>query len=350
MQIGMLFPIPANELAYDFHLTHETGPEGRLAVVAAMRSADLQSLLDQARAAGLRIQQVLPVALGSPLVAKAMDQANAAVVHRTAEGLAVDLVVNGELRYSRVAAMPATAIGIEGEVSRTFAAAVQSCSPTVAAGALALPEAEYSTDTWALETLAGAHIDVNIETAEHILLRATREANKRLTIAVALFIFALLPAGFRFFAWNDAQQKANRSTSFYNFQTAKAKRERDMQISKASAATNLQQVLDRGFHPAQTMSDVIRLASNDAPDGVWLTGFSLERGKPLTVRGTATKGDLVVIYQNALVAEPRLRDVKLLFATNTEIEKTPVVQFSISAFPVGNLPLIDPNAKKGAGK
>ncbi|HWA83954.1 MAG TPA: hypothetical protein VG820_10990, partial [Fimbriimonadaceae bacterium] len=38
VQIGQLFPVPANELSFDFHLTQDVNSEGRLAIVAAIRS------------------------------------------------------------------------------------------------------------------------------------------------------------------------------------------------------------------------------------------------------------------------------------------------------------------------
>jgi hypothetical protein len=82
---------------------------------------------------------------------------------------------------------------------------------------------------------------------------------------------------------------------------------------------------------------------------VWLTGFTAERGKPFTARGIAKTGDGVVQYLQALTLEQRLRDVKLVAsANNAKIDETPVVQFSISAFPIGNLTLADPEAKKSA--
>src|SRR5688572_29965632 len=38
MQIGQYFPVPAADLAYDFHLTQDKNEEGRLIVVGAVRS------------------------------------------------------------------------------------------------------------------------------------------------------------------------------------------------------------------------------------------------------------------------------------------------------------------------
>ncbi len=349
MQIGQIFPIAANELAFDFHLTHDVNAEGRLAVVAAMRSADLLAMHQQAKAAGLRVAQVTLAALGSPLVAKSVGHESAAVVHHSAEGLAIDLVAGGELRYSRVAPMPSTSIGIDAEVSRTFAASLTNCVPTVAAGGLLVAEAEASTNTWALEALGAGHLDINIETADQAAAREKRKQAERLRLSLLAFGAGMVLFTFQILRWNDSQAKYDRAAGKAPKELARLKKLLDAEIAKGSSATNAKLVLTRAFQPAQTFSDVFTLASNDAPKGVWLTGFSIERGKPLTIRGTAMSGQAVVDYETSLVAEKRFRDVKPLFQNTTDLQNTPVVQFSVSAFPVGNLPLIEATKTKLGG-
>jgi len=351
MQIGQIFPIPASELAFDFHLTHDVSAEGRFAIIAAMRSADLLSMHQQAKAAGLRIAQVTLAALGSPLVAKSVGLDGAAVVYRTAEGLAVDLVAGGELRYSRVAPIPATSIGIDAEVSRTFAAAVMSCVPTVAAGGLMVADAEASTNTWALEQLAGTHIDIDIQTAEQLSTREKKGQAARLRASLAVLVVGLVAAGFQYMRWSKAEVAYNQQAGIWQQKGSQLKNTLDSDTTSVKSTGDVDKALTTAFHPAQTFSDVISVAANDVTKGIWLTGFSLERGKPLVIRGTALGGQTVVDYQHALVNEGRLRDVTLLFATNTLIQNSPVVQFSISAFPIGNLPLAEPAKKKaGAGQ
>jgi hypothetical protein len=355
VQLGHLFPIPAQELAFDFHVTGDVSSEGRLVVVAAIRGSDLELLHAQAREAGLKISRVVPAAFSSPLLARSMNLDNAAVVHRTAEGLAIDLVVAGELRYSRVASMPATSLGIESEISRTFAAAVVQCSPTLAAGSLALPDADASTDRWATDLFDGAHLDVNIETAE---LRAKRERNSesgRLRIGLILFCGAAVFLGWQTMRFVQFRRAATGAGS------RSAKELRDLadlssaEQGKAIASNDLLKILDRSFHPGQSLADVVTIVANDVPNGVWLTAITADRGKPLILRGTSTNGNAVAAFQDSLINESqdsthRFRDVKLVFANNAEVEKTPVVQFSISGFPVGNLPLVDLSAKKTGQK
>jgi len=66
------------------------------------------------------------------------------------------------------------------------------------------------------------------------------------------------------------------------------------------------------------------------------------------VRGSARNSADVKQFLNNLEQQSRLRDVKLAFANTGKIEDTPVVQFSITAFPVGNLPLAQPERKRAA--
>jgi hypothetical protein len=348
-QIGLLFPVPSNELAFDVHLTQDVNSEGRLAIVAAMRSSDLHALHSQAKAANLRVVQVVPTSLGSALIAKEAALENCAVVHKTAEGLAVDLVVDGELRYSRVATMPPTSIGIDAEVSRTFAAAILNCSPTIAAGALAIADAEVSTDTWALEALLGHPTDINIQTPEQVAQAERRAQAQRMRLSLMLLTASLLMAYGVYDRYSTQLGKYRKADSKWTVELSKWRKIRDFEKAKKTTSETLKSLLDRGFAPAQAFSDVFALASNSAPAGIWLTSISLERGKLLTIRGTATKGEAVTNYQSALVAESRLRNLQLVFANNAEIENNPVVQFSFTAFPVGNLPLYDPK-KKGAKK
>lgn len=346
VQIGQLFPIPSSEVSYDFHLTDDVDQEGRLAIVAAVRSSDLVAMFDQARLAGLNVVQVVPAALGSALLAKQLGQPSGAVVQRLADGLAIDIVSNGELRYSRLTPVPESALNIEAEVSRTFAAAVLPCCPTIAAGGLVLPEADATTDRWSIEYLLGASLDIHIQTPAQRAAIELVETRRRTRLALLIFLASLLVLTFAYFRWSDAAALRAKSEATWTREIAQAKRIRDENIKTSSALVDMQGKLQRAFAPAQGIGDVVTIASNAVPSGIWLTGISLERGKALSIRGTAKTSELVAQYQQALIADPRFRDVTLVFATVSKIDEIPVYQFSISAFPVGNLPLVDPDAGK----
>jgi hypothetical protein len=210
-----------------------------------------------------------------------------------------------------------------------------------------LPDAEASTDVWALDELVAAPLDVNIETAEQALARQHVGQSQRLRVALVVFGAGLILLVFQYLQYSEAATLANLGQGKWQRDINRLRTLRTAELDKGTALASLATTLNRSFKPAQTFSDVFTLASNAAPTGVWLTGMSLERGKVLTIRGVSMKGEAVVGYQTALVNEPRFRDVKLVFATNTLIENNPVVQFSISAFPVGNLPLTE-STKKGA--
>jgi Tfp pilus assembly protein PilN len=124
------------------------------------------------------------------------------------------------------------------------------------------------------------------------------------------------------------------------------KKSQDLAETDAQKATKNSNTLALAFQPAQRLGDAIALVTNRVPDGVWLSGVTVERGKLLIVRGTAKTSDAVAAYMQNLTQEPRLRDVKLVYSNNGQIQQTPVQQFSLSAFPVGNLALFDPTAKK----
>ena len=132
-------------------------------------------------------------------------------------------------------------------------------------------------------------------------------------------------------------------------QLGKLRKDRQALESDVSKMQATDSSLQRAFAPAQKPAEILTVVANHVPKGVWLGGITFDRGKTMYIRGTSTTSEGVAEYLNALTTEPRLREVKLVFANNGDIEKTPVVQFSIQAFPVGNLPLIDAK-KKGPKK
>jgi Tfp pilus assembly protein PilN len=104
--------------------------------------------------------------------------------------------------------------------------------------------------------------------------------------------------------------------------------------------------LKLAFMPAQKISDVTKVATMLIPKGVWLTSLNLERGKLLQLRGSAKTSEAVASYVGELSKQSRFRDVRLVFANAGELEGEKIIQFNITAFPVGNLPLIQASKKK----
>jgi Tfp pilus assembly protein PilN len=285
-------------------------------------------------------------------LAESIGQRDIAVVQDTAEGLAIDLLAGGELRYSRVTPMPANNDLLESEITRSFQAVALPCTPVLAAGGFAYPEAEVKNPMPTLQALASAPLDrigIKLETREERERRAKSIQAKRTRFAILLCAAAALLAFLVFVEWTEAAEQNRVATAKWNL-ALKKRRDLEKKLAKeVEALRSTESTLRRAFSPAQTPADVLATLSNRTPQGLWLTGVTFERGKVLYVRGTASNGGAVTAYYQSLTKEPRLRDVKLIFANNGEIDKVPVVQFSIQAFPVGNLPLVDAK-KKGAKK
>jgi Tfp pilus assembly protein PilN len=349
-QMATMFPVPLSELAYAFRMTHDVNAEGRLAVVAAMRESDLRNLEADAKAAGMKLETVVPAALGSMALAETLGEHDLAVVQDTSEGLAIDLLAGGELRYSRVTPMPANHGLLESEIARSFQAVGLARFSVLAAGGFAYPDAEKKDPTPTLEALASAPLDrigVHLETREERDRHARSAQMKRTRIAVLMCAAATLLALLVFVEWQEAAEK-NRIANGKWALTLKKLREREKKLSDEVVKLRAtESTLLRAFNPAQTPAEVLTTLSNRTPQGLWLTGVTFDRGKIMYLRGTASNSAAVTQFLQSLTTEPRLRDVKLVFANNGEIDKVPVVQFSIQAFPIGNLPLLDPK-KKGA--
>ena len=350
--VAGLFPIPPAEVSYDFRLSGDLNTEGRLTLVGAVRSSDLRSLHEQAKAAGVQASRVVPAALGSVLLAENLGHLDCAVAQQTEDGLAIDLIAGGELRYSRVCAMPVSHAGIEAEVARTFAAAGLPCSPTLAAGGLPFAEADLHAKTSSMEAFAlpsARNLRFNVETTETIRARVKAQRSQRLRVSLLVLTVSVL-LGVAVLMERDAEtRKVQSFVDYWNGVVNRKRVIRKHEESRVAANQGYADVVSRAFTPGQYFSDVVTLISNTAPPTVWLTGITLERGKPLIMRGISTNSNAVADYVAKLSAEPRLRDVKLVVANNATIDKTPVVQFSVSAFPVGNLPLLDATTK-GAPK
>src|SRR6185436_15181826 len=123
LSIGQHVPIGTGDACIDLRLLSEVGPDGRSATLVAMRAADLRTLYEEAKHAGIRIIATLPAAFGSWLLANNTAVSDCATISQGAEGLGVDLIQGGELRYSR--ALPPNSYNgqLAPELARTFSAA-----------------------------------------------------------------------------------------------------------------------------------------------------------------------------------------------------------------------------------
>jgi len=343
LRLPELFAVGGSELAFDFLGYDDVNEQGRLCLVAAVRVEDLRAARSLMESRRIQVTQVLPVALASPLVASTSGVARAAVVIPVAEGFAVDIVDDAKLLTSRVVT---ERDGLESDICVAFTLAGIPCSPILVGGGLLLSGADRSISGDSRQYLITTPSSMNIELPEVIAKRnhQARQAKMRFSVMLAVATAAL--GAYVYTDYTDALAKASLEAG------KDAKRiQRLTALSKSAetAAADLggtEAILNRTFNIAQPLTDVAAAATNALPAGVWLTGLSVERGKEMQIRGVGKSSQDVTDYVRSLSELTRFRNVRLVFANDSTIDEAKVVQFSISAFPVGNLPLIDP-AKRG---
>ena len=376
VKLGDLFPLAASDLAYDFVLTEDVNTEGRLAVVVAMAAQDLRRLHEEFKAAGYRVQQVIPSAFGSVALAEKLSRSSAAVVTREADGIGIDIIENKQLRYSRLSTNTSNPTA---EVCRTYTVAGLATAEVIASNGLKFADADVVTGEGSLEALLGSPKglpDINLEVPEAVALRAKKARDQRQALALFSFVAALSLAAFAYYdrsskvaAIDAGKTKDKAELTKLNKEQKKVQDDLAKIVSPATLSTILgdkkkiqsipdgtsddaETAIDLGFKYGQRFSDVVTTVVNDVPAGLWLSGISLERGKRLVLRGTSKGEEQITQFVKSLSAPDasgapsRLRDVQLEFANNATIEQIPVVQFSVSAFPVGNVPLSDPTKVK----
>lgn len=330
VRLGQLFPLPAHLLAFDFLQTEHLSDDGALTLVAAMRAADLKELQTELAQASLKAVRILPAALAAPLVAPT----DALVMERTPLGVSLDVVQDGIVRLSR--STPATGGDeLALEVRRTLAAAGVESLPTIEATDL-------------LRRLADAPA-LTFELTEDRVQAARKRIQDKTRLGALLLASGVLLATLVWADRGDDLAKVRKSEGVWSRELSKRRSIRDLETKKAQAATGLEETLERAFAPGQPLSDVVASLGDSLPQGVWLTGLSVERGKPLQVRGTARQTGDVARLIDTLSNNRRFRDVKLVFASEGKIKETKVVQFNAVAFPVGNLPLPEPPKTKKRG-
>ena len=346
VQLGQLFPLPPDQLSFDFFQTADQTAEGWLTVIAAMRGEDLKRLQADLKAAGLTPARILPVALAAPAVAASAGKADALVLESGAAGLALDVVRGGVLVFSRV--VPG-ASDPECEATRTLAAAQAGALPVVTAGeavagsALAGALPGFGTSLSLLHEAPPFSFRLAEDRARDLKSRA----GDRTRLAILLMLSALLLVAL---VWADRQQAAaaaKKRQGVLARQLTVLRSTQDAAAAEAQKVYGVQDVLGRAFGPAQPLGDIVSVVGDGLPPGTWLTGLGVERGKPLQIRGTATSPGDVPRIVHALGASPRFRDVRLVFANSVTIGKAKLVEFDVSAVCVGNLPLSEPDKAGG---
>ncbi|MGO8672076.1 MAG: PilN domain-containing protein [Capsulimonadaceae bacterium] len=338
VQAPQLFPLPADQLVFDFVQTAVQSVEGIMTVVMAMRADDLRRLKADLQHAGLTAARILPVALAAPAVLTQAGHSDAVLVDGNSEATGMDVVLAGVLRLSRRVADGAE---IACELQRTRAAVRTSDLPVVTAGSSTVTGAKAApVSLLSLLHEAPPLFDFEL-TEERVKLEGARAATHTrqgvLFLGAALVLLTMVAVNRQ-----DAQAKVNSANAAWSRQMTARRRVEMAAADKAADVTAVQNELNSALQPAQPLSDVIGVVADSLPAGAWLTGLTLERGKPLQVRGTARTSDDVAHFVGALGNSTRFRDVSLVFANSASIGNTPVVQFTVSAVCVGNLPMPAP--------
>ncbi len=350
MAMSRAFPSGVGELAFDFRTTAVKGPEGRLAVVGAVKSETLARIHQELGECGTKAAWVCPTAVGSMVLAAENGVPNAVLLEPRDDGLCIDVVSDGVLRYSRVAPPVENEGELEAEVLRTLGTAQCDSAPVIATGGAELAGAERSLHGTALLALRRhSEARLHVEPPEAEAKRRQAKVRARARLAALLWVAVLAAGTTVYLDRSDRAAEVAKTRRALSANVRSAKSERDAAQSLAADTKRLQEGLSLAFHPAQLPSDALVQVSNAAPSGAWLSGLTFERGKPLLIRGTAMENTAVGAYLSALAASPRLRDVKLVFANDAQLERRSVVNFSFSAHVVGNLPLNEEKAKRKGG-
>ncbi|BDI31631.1 hypothetical protein CCAX7_36820 [Capsulimonas corticalis] len=337
IQMAQLFPLPPDQLSFDFVQTADHNGEGYLTLIGAIRSDDLRRLKTELREAGVHAERILPLSLAAPAAAASAGAPDAIVAAADPGGLGLDVVQDGIIRFSRLAALNSD---VAVEAQRTMAAAQSGALPLVATGDLTLPSGLTSRSD--LLTLLDQAPAFAFELAEERILEAKKRIAARTRLASLMTVSALLLCLLAFLDRNDAARAVQSSNTSFARQSKRMQAIEEVETQKAQTAIHIENTMRSAFEPAQPLSDVVAYVADQLPAGAWLTGIGVERGKALQARGMAkTSGD-VTQFVNALGASPRFRDVKLVFASTGTIGAVPVVQFNVTAVCVGNLPMPAP--------
>jgi hypothetical protein len=349
LKLGPVLPLNPTEYVFGFRLANDAKTGAKTAVVGAVKLDAVRRIQREAKEQGLRVRSVVPLAFGSWLAAKAHSLTDCAVVQAGNETLTIDLVEGGELRYSRSVPLPETSGEILDEISRTFRVAEIKPSRVLALASREV-EADLHDAREALEYLADAHaIERSLFTLELPEVTAARESKAKgrsMYLALTALAFAATLGGIsgQRYSHDLASQADLKAKTLKQLSVATAARTAADLAEKQSAA--MKSIVDTAFKPKQRFTDVITELGLPLGKDTWLTGISLERGKPIVLRGISIDGKSVAAYAADLNKNPRLRGMKVSFANSSMIEKKPVVQFSITGHVVGNFP-IDIERKAG---
>ena len=343
-KLGDVFPIPVSELAFDFLPSSVRTSEGRLSDVFAAKTTDIREILAVCDGLGITVQQVVPAQAYALKVAQEQALSTGIIAERFGDLVNLDGFKEGSLAVSKTVTLDR----LDDEVARVTAVA----GPKVLAHGVEFKGAEQRLGGNLIALAGTSAIPMDLEPDEYRrekLEKKRKIANRQAYVLFAGGFCVAAMVGNELYLNQQAQAKLeNRANN-----TIKgSKLGLDIANGDLSKVAPKAKQLKLAFMPPQKMSDVTRVATTLVPKGVWLTALSLERGKLLQLRGSAKTSEAVAAYVTALskvgesTKQMRFRDVRLVSANAGELEGEKVVQFNITAFPVGNLPVLETSKKK----
>ena len=340
MKLVDVFPIPASELAFDFIPTSEKNDNGRVCNVFAARTSDIAEVIEVCTKLGITIQQIVPAQALTIKVAEQNAVSSGIFAERFGDQVNLDVFRYGDLVSSKIVDLNsldnevARMKAMTGEGSKTFAYNV------------GLDGTEQKLSSPFINSYFQSGLTLDLEPEEYRVSRDEKVRKVRHKNCYLLFLVGLAVAAF---VGDDYMGRLNSlatQEAQYQKKVKTATLIKDNEESKTAKQKPAFDQLIRAFEPAQMPSDILKVVSGLLPNDTWLTGVTYERGKPILIRGTSRKSELVSTFVTELSKQNRFRDVRLLYANGGDIAGIPTVQFSITAFPVGNLPILEAGKKK----
>lgn len=340
MRLGDVFPIPASELAFDFIPTIEKNENGRVCQVFAVRTTDIADIIGICQRFDIQIQQIVPSQAVTIKLAEQNAVSSAIFVERFGDFVNLDAYRYGDLTASKLVTLGALDTellrmrAMTGEGTRIFSYNVK------------LDGTEQVLPSPYINSFFQAPLTIDLEPEEYRWARIEKGRQQRHRQAYFIFLAGLILALYTSNEYMTTNAAKAKEEAKFNSRTKQAKliTEHDESESKKMEPQALQ--LRKAFEPAQQPGDVLKVISSLVPKDTWLTGVTFERGKILQIRGTSKKSELVSAYVIELSKQKRFRDVRLVLVNGGDIEGIPTVTFNITAFPVGNIPMIESGKKK----
>ena len=338
MQLEGMLPFAPNEYALAFRLGPFHEGRGRLAAVGAMKTEHLGRIAEEARASGLRVRAIVPAAGASWLAARAHAKTDVAVVEEQGNALNIDVVKDGELRYSRSVPLPDSSEDAEDEIVRTFA--VADVEPLPLLPTEDRPSIARLADPVAVTRLFGFESPVKRQA------KTVQTERWKKWRAVAAMAIAIGLVGYAYSVRLRQTPKTSPEEARLAAALRDVRRDGTKVNDRIARAQRAGRVLDAAFSPAQTMSDVVNALANATTEGAWFTSLTMGRGAPVAVSGLALKDGDVATFMNGISQDPRFQGMKVVSMAKTAMADTPLTEFYVVGNAVGMMPFDRPLRKE----